>query len=139
MEAMVRPCFLILDPEHAASISTRKLVIETAKHNVITAYTSQELLETLEMFPKVSGVILNANVRDMPCAETAARIKQRSPRMPVIAVGPPDGTPCDAVDHAVSNFDPQQLLDVLKTIEPAKSAAILQHEEEISSKPVVPE
>ena len=136
---MVRPCFLILDPEHAASISTRKLVIETAKHNVITAYDSHELRETLDVFPNVSGVILNANVQDVPCEETAKSIKQRYPAMPVIAVGPPYGAPCVDIDHAVDNFDPQRLLDVLKTIEPSKSSAILQHEEEISQQQEMPE
>ncbi len=133
MGAMVRPCFLILDPEHAASISTRKLVIETAKHNVITAYTSQELLETLDAFPRVSGVVLNGNVRDIPCTETARLIKQRHPRTPVIAVRSSADPLCDDIDHVVNNFDPQRLLDVLRSIEPRKSEAISQHEQQISA------
>ncbi len=128
---MVRPCFLILDPEHAASISSRKLVIETAKFNVITAYSSAELLEALDVFPRVHGVVLNANARDQPFETTARRVKERYPATPVIAVGPPDGTPCDAVDHMVNNFEPQRLLDVLRTIEPASSSAIARHEQEL--------
>ena len=39
MGGMIRPCFLIVDQEYAGSISTRKLVIETAKLNVLTAYS----------------------------------------------------------------------------------------------------
>jgi hypothetical protein len=34
---MDRPCFLVVDQEYPGSISTRKLVIETGKFNVITA------------------------------------------------------------------------------------------------------
>ncbi len=34
---MVRPCFLAVDREYALSLSARKLIIETAKLNVITA------------------------------------------------------------------------------------------------------
>jgi hypothetical protein len=34
---MDRPCFLVVDREYPGSISTRKLVIETGKFNVITA------------------------------------------------------------------------------------------------------
>ncbi len=41
VRAMVRPCFLVIDREFPGSISTRKLVIETAKFNVVTAYTAQ--------------------------------------------------------------------------------------------------
>ena len=51
MQPMVRPCFLVIDREYASSISTRKLVIETAKLNVITAYSGAEAIETLKRFP----------------------------------------------------------------------------------------
>ena len=64
---MPRPCFLVVDREHAGSISTRKLVIETAKLNVITAFSGREALETLARFPKVDAVVLDANMPDMPC------------------------------------------------------------------------
>lgn len=36
---MIRPCFLVIDREFPGSISTRKLVLETAKFNVLTAYS----------------------------------------------------------------------------------------------------
>ena len=45
MPATVRPCFIVVDPEHSDSISTRKLVIESAKLNVITAYSAAEALD----------------------------------------------------------------------------------------------
>lgn len=63
---MTRPCFLVVDREHSGSISTRKLVIETAKFNVITAYSSDEAIDTLRRFPAVSGIVLDAGMKDMP-------------------------------------------------------------------------
>ena len=57
----LRPCFLVVDREFAGSISTRKLVIETAKFNVITAYDYEEGLATLERFPNVDGVVITAD------------------------------------------------------------------------------
>ena len=39
-----------MDAEFPGSISSRKLVIETAKFNVITAYSGTEAIETLERF-----------------------------------------------------------------------------------------
>ncbi len=42
-----RRCFLIAEPIPNEGISTRKLLLETAYYNVITAYSPEELLATL--------------------------------------------------------------------------------------------
>ena len=68
--SMVRPCFLVIDREHPGSISTRKLVIETAKFNVITAYSAAEALETLALFPNITAIVLDASIGDMSCSES---------------------------------------------------------------------
>ena len=67
MLTVVRPCFLVIDREFPGSISTRKLVIETAKFNVLTAYSAQEAIETLKTFSAVQGVVLDSEVAGMPC------------------------------------------------------------------------
>jgi response regulator RpfG family c-di-GMP phosphodiesterase len=77
-EIMIRPCFLVVDQEHSGSISTRKLVIETAKFNVITAYSGAEALETLNKFPGVDAVVLDAGVRDIPCTALVKQISNVS-------------------------------------------------------------
>jgi response regulator RpfG family c-di-GMP phosphodiesterase len=64
---MTRPCFIVIDHEFPDSISTRKLVLETAKYNVITAYTGREAVETLRLFSNVSGVVMNEAVTGMDC------------------------------------------------------------------------
>jgi response regulator RpfG family c-di-GMP phosphodiesterase len=76
---MIRPCFLVVDQEHSGSISTRKLVIETAKFNVITAYSGDEAIQTLAKFPAVDGVVLDAGVNDLPCSVVLKQIKQSRP------------------------------------------------------------
>jgi hypothetical protein len=75
MRNMIRPCFLVVDREFPGSISTRKLVIETAKLNVLTAYSGQEALETFRRFPAVAGVVLDGGLDDLPFAELARQIK----------------------------------------------------------------
>jgi hypothetical protein len=55
---MNRPCFLVIDREFPGSISTRKLVIETAKFNVLTAYSGKEALEMIARFLPSFGVVL---------------------------------------------------------------------------------
>src|ERR1700692_3947670 len=62
ISAMLRPCFLVVDREFPGSISTRKLVIETAKFNVLTAYSAEEAMELLERSPAVSGVVIDDGI-----------------------------------------------------------------------------
>jgi CheY-like chemotaxis protein len=121
---MVRPCFLVVDREYAGSISTRKLVIETAKLNVITAYSSSEAIETLKRFPAVDGVVMDANLADMPCGELARALKDLQPKLVIVAISGPNRDYCDGVDHHLETFEPARLLELLKQIEPEKSAAI---------------
>lgn len=128
--AMVRPCFIVMDPEHSGSISTRKLVIESAKLNVITAYSGAEALETVKRYPAVDGLVCNVEVKDMPINEVVQAVKKINPRLPVIVVCPWMNKIPEA-DFHVPSFDPRQLLDVLQSILPAKISAILDHEDEM--------
>src|ERR1700712_3595285 len=104
---MLRPCFLVVDQEQKGSISTRKLVIETAKFNVITAYSAVEALEALDKFPRVDGVVLDTGLTDLPCEKLVDRIKQINPRINVVAVGRGE---CKGADHKLDSFDPTKLL-----------------------------
>jgi DNA-binding NtrC family response regulator len=125
---MIRPCFLVIDREHSGSISTRKLIIETAKFNVITAYSGGEGLETLAAYPALNGVVLDSGIRDIPCDEMVSRLKQMQPTTPVIVVGGPSHYECPAADYFLDSFDPARLLELLRSLEPAKTALIGQRE-----------
>ena len=125
---MVRPCFLVIDPEHSGSISSRKLIIETAKFNVITAYSAEEAVDTLKKFPAVSGVVLDAAIRDMPCAALVQLLKEVRRGIPIIAVGAPRAPQCEGADHFLESFDPSRLLNLLRSLEPEKTAALAEHE-----------
>jgi len=126
---MVRPCYLVVDPEHSGSISTRKLVIETAKLNVITAYSGREAMETLRKFPLVDGIVANAELHDISAAELVEAIKELAPSMPVIVVGAYNRP--DRADYHVESFDPRALLDTLQSLQHEKVAAITQHEDKL--------
>ena len=129
---MVRPCFLVVDREHSASISTRKLVIETAKMNVITAYSSQEAIETLEMFPAVHGVVLDAGMKDMPCGELVKRLKQLRSQIPIVVIGTPRQRRCSGEDHFLESFEIPPLLELLKKLEPEKMESIVKRDEDLA-------
>ena len=129
---MVRPCFLVIDREYSGSISTRKLVIETAKFNVITSYSASEAIDTLRDFPNLDGVVLDAGVRDMPCCELVAQIKQESTGLPVIVISAPGTHECPQADHLLESFEPAKLLALLQSLVPAETAAIEKRNEELT-------
>ena len=130
---MVRPCFIVIDREYASSISTRKLVIETAKLNVITAYSAPEAIGTLKRFPGVNGVVMDAGLPDMPCAELVSALKKIQAKLVVICISGPGRAFCDGADHHLDTFDPARLLELLKQIEPEDSAIIEARNEELNA------
>jgi DNA-binding NtrC family response regulator len=126
-----RPCFLVIDREFAGSISTRKLLIETAKFNVITAYSGREAIETVERFPAVNGVVLDASLGDMECDELIKELKRIAPGMPTISIEGGSMT-CEIADYNVPSFDPAKLLEVLRGLQPAESDVIDRRDEALN-------
>ena len=55
---MPRPTLLVAEPEPSQALSVRKLVLETAKYNVLTAHSSREALDLFHLFPNVSMAVL---------------------------------------------------------------------------------
>jgi DNA-binding NtrC family response regulator len=129
-ELMLRPCFLVIDREFSSGISTRKLVIETAKFNVITAYSAVEALETLAAYPAVNGVVVDEHVEGIDCPELVSKLKQIKPTLPIIAVGG-EGH-CETADYVVASFSPAKLLEVLQKLQPAETKAIEQTNQALS-------
>ena len=132
VQPLIRPCFLVVDQEHSGSISTRKLVIETAKFNVITAYSGAEAIQTLKKFPAMDGVVIDAGITDLPCSEVVKQLKAIQPSVIVVAVGRLGNDPCAGADHYLESFDPAKLLKLLQRLHPEKTAMILQVDERLS-------
>ena len=55
---------MIVEAEPAEGLSTHQLLIETAKHNVLTAYSAREGLHMLERFPNVDAIVFDTALRD---------------------------------------------------------------------------
>ena len=118
----LRPCFLVVDREFAGSISSRKLVIETAKFNVITAYSLQEAVATLERYPRLDGVVVSAG-NDSAVAAFLANTRQSHPGVKLILTGHYEGLEavCDA--H-LESYAPDKLLATLRALFPDDSAKV---------------
>jgi CheY-like chemotaxis protein len=115
---MTRPCFLVIDKQYPGSISTRKLVIETALLNVLTAYSPEEAIGILERFPAVNGIVLDSEVRGMTCRELIRRLRALRSDLPIVTVSPSGYDRCGEEDFHVSSYDPQDLLAQLNSICP---------------------
>ena len=130
---MTRPCFLVVDREFPGSISTRKLVIETAKFNVITAYSGQEALEMVRRFPAIDGVVMDGELNDIPAEYLTQELKKIEPKTPVIVICAPGFADCPSADVLLESFQPAKLLEALRKLKPKESADIEKHDEEIST------
>jgi CheY-like chemotaxis protein len=126
---VIRPCFLVVDKQYPGSISARKLVIETAMLNVLTAYSAEEAVEMLERFPNVDGVVMDTEVRGMPCPELIRRLRGIRPEIPVISVSPSGHEPCGGEQFHVSSYDPQDLLEQLQVLCPKETREKAQESE----------
>ena len=134
---MVRPCFLVIDREFPGSISTRKLVIETAKFNVLTAYSGKEALEIFKRFPAVDGVVLDGGIEDTPVDELTHELKTLQPKIPVIVIAAPGYDGCPAADFQLESFNPAKLLEILRGLKPKESAQIEKRNEDLSLEDLV--
>jgi response regulator RpfG family c-di-GMP phosphodiesterase len=120
-----RPCFLIVEPEPAEALSARKLVIETAKYNVITAYSGDEALRALDKFPNVDGVVIHSEMKDVPVEQIARAAKEQKHERQVILLQTTDGKRLRNADHHISSHEPGELVDLLRTLygDPRRLAA----------------
>ena len=115
---MHRPCFLVIDHEFPDSISTRKLVLETAKYNVITAYSGAEAVETFKIFPNINGIVMNEAVTGMDCSALVKELRSIRSDVLLIVTSSRGVTDCVLADHHLDNFDPDSLLKLLRKLVP---------------------
>jgi len=128
---MDRPCFIVVDRDYPGSISTRKLVIESAKLNVITAYDAEEALATLRRFPHVDGVVVNASIGDDggQCRALIDNLRQIVAGINVVITSAGGALDCDRShhdnnEHHIDNLNPRELLDCLQSLRREASADI---------------
>jgi DNA-binding NtrC family response regulator len=103
----------MIEVEQPEGISTRKLVLETARHNVITAYTKDGGVELLRRFPNVDLAVVHTEIDDSSFRETVKELKGVQADLPVIGISPRRDTDKDGADYLIASHDPQALLNLL--------------------------
>lgn len=128
---MTRPCFLVVDREYSQSISTRKLVIETAKFNVLTAYDAVEALATVRRFPMIDGIVVDSEIRGTSCAEFVRCVREIVPTAPIVGISSPRVGQCIGADYNLESFDPATLLELLQKLKPEATATVEERNREL--------
>lgn len=106
--------FLIIESERTDGLSTRKLLLESAKHNVVTAYSGKEGVEMYKRFPNVDVVCIEAELKDLKGASVAGSIRKINPKIRIIGLSPRLAARCDWADKTIDSHDPSALLEVLE-------------------------
>lgn len=113
----MRPALLVAEREPENALTVRKLILETAKYNVITAYSTKEALETIESFPNVSAAVITANLGpENECETVAKAVKILNSETPVIYLSPTGLVECRWADHMLSTYEPDQLLGLVRKL-----------------------
>jgi hypothetical protein len=111
----MRPTLIIAEPEPNEALSVRKLILETAKFNVLTAHSTREAIEIFQSFPKVAAII-TVEDQSINCEIVTATAKKENVQLPVIALSPRSGYKCDLADHHISSHEPEQLLKMVRDL-----------------------
>ncbi len=106
---MPRPTLLVAEPEPAQALSVRKLVLETAKFNVLTAHSTNEAKEIFRLFPNINAAVI-APGDNIQCDQIAKNIKSVTKKIPVI------GIRCEDGDHIVPSYEPEELVRLLRDL-----------------------
>jgi CheY-like chemotaxis protein len=111
-KSYIRPTVVVIDKPVVGTLSSRKLLLEIALFNVLTAYSAEEAFATAERFD-VDAFVLDYNPDSEESRELCESLKERNPRKLVFVVVPPNligsKLPIGA-DYVVSNTSADELL-----------------------------
>jgi hypothetical protein len=104
---------LMMETEQPEGLSARKLIVETAKHNVLTAYSRKDGVALLQRFPNVDAVLVHGLLPR--CQELIHEILTVTPGKPIIVATPSLEREFVGATYTIPSHQPQALLDLLAT------------------------
>jgi DNA-binding response OmpR family regulator len=111
----IRPTIIVAEPEPLEALSVRKLVLETAKFNVLTAHSTREAIDLFQAFPNSSAVVA-VEGRNIDCEIIASTIKDATAKIPIIALSARAGFKVEQANYHVSSHEPEQLLQLVRKL-----------------------
>jgi hypothetical protein len=110
---IVRLVVLMVEVEQPEGISSRKLILETARHNVLTAYSGDGAVMLLERFPNVDLAIIHTELDGKEFESTVRRLKEVRPNLYIVAISPVEPDKLEGVNTVLPSHNPQELLEFL--------------------------
>jgi DNA-binding response OmpR family regulator len=104
---------LMVEVEQPEGISSRKLILETARHNVLTAYSGDGAVSLLQRFPNVDLAIIHTELEGKDFESTVRRLKEVRADLYIVAITPLDSSKPHGVDFVLPSYNPQELLEFL--------------------------
>ena len=111
-EGMKSYVVLMMEEEQPEGLSARKLVVETAKHNVLTAYTLESGMDLLHRFPNVDFILVHARLLERE-PDLLAEVKSRCPGKPIILATPFANDSRPEATYVVDSHRPNELVKLL--------------------------
>lgn len=110
MESLV---VLMMEEEQPEGLSARKLVVETAKHNVLTAYSVNQGMKLLQRFPKVDAVVVHCGLIERNPG-LLSEIRKVDAGLPIIVADPVSGRKIEGADYVADSHNPTAVLTILR-------------------------
>jgi len=104
----------MIEVEQPEGVSARKLVLETAKHNVLTAYSGEYGMKLLHRFPNVDLVVVHRYVDGDKAKGLIEQIKAHSPHMPIVLLSPDPNEDGFGANYVIPSHQPQMILELLE-------------------------
>lgn len=102
----------MIEAEQPEGLSARKLVVETAKHNVLTAYSTDSGLDLLRRFPNVDAILVHGACAAKDPSILSA-IRDQVPGLPIILAAPFGNMRSPYADFVIDSHNPQEILRLL--------------------------
>ncbi len=110
-----RPTIIVAEAEPGQALSTRKLVLETAKFNVLTAHSTDEALDIFQSFPNAACVIA-VDGDTIDCARILKFVRTIRDDIPLIALSPRQAFKCGPANHHLSSYEPEALVQLMRKL-----------------------
>src|SRR5690242_11696681 len=112
---MRRPTLIVAEPEPGQALSTRKLVLETAKFNVLTAHSTDEAFDVFQSFPN-AGCLIAVESDTVDCERILKFARTIRQDIQLIALSPRSAFRCTYADHHLSSHDPEALVQLVRKL-----------------------
>lgn len=100
---------LMMEEEQPEGLSARKLVVETAKHNVLTAYNLPDGLDLLHRFPNVDVIMVHSRLLEQK-PDLLSDVRRMCPAKPIILATPFSNDHRAEADYVVDSHKPHDLI-----------------------------